>query len=147
MIKRFIFPLVIILLLVGFYSSENFELIAVGVAILIFGISLLETGFRDSAEGRLKGVLESVGGNFWKSFGLGFSSTVIFQSSSLITVVAISFLSAGLLTLKSGMGIIFGSNLGTTATSWLVALFGLKLKLSSLAAPFIVFGVLLYFQK
>ena len=136
-----------ILLLIGFMSSENFELIAVGVAILIFGISLLETGFRNSAEGRLKNVLKSVGGSFPKSFGLGFGSTVVFQSSSLITVVAITFLSAGLLSLKSGMGIVFGSNLGTTATSWLVALFGLKLKLSSLAAPFIVFGVLLYFQK
>jgi phosphate:Na+ symporter len=136
-----------ILLLVGFLSSENFELIAVGVAILIFGISLLETGFRNSAEGRLKNVLKSVGGSFPKSFGLGFGSTVVFQSSSLITVVAITFLSAGLLSLKAGMGIVFGSNLGTTATSWLVALFGLKLKLSSLAAPFIVFGVLLYFQK
>jgi phosphate:Na+ symporter len=69
------------------------------------------------------------------------------QSSSLVSVITISFLSAGLLGLYEGVGIIFGANLGTTTGAWLVAGFGLKVKISAYAMPMLVFGVLLVFQK
>ena len=74
-------------------------------------------------------------------------STALLQSSSLISVITISFLSAGLLTLYQGLGIIYGANIGTTATAWLVATLGLKLKISALAMPMIVFGIVLYLQS
>ncbi len=147
MLKKLFLPLFLLVLSIGFWYSQNFELVAVGIAILLLGIHTLESGFRSAAEGRLKVVLQKMGGGFGKGFTLGFTSTAVFQSSTLVTVVAISFISAGLLSLQSGLGIVFGANLGTTATSWLVALFGLKLKLSHLAAPLIVFGVLFSFQK
>jgi phosphate:Na+ symporter len=69
------------------------------------------------------------------------------QSSSLVSVITISFLSAGLLTLVAGIGIIFGANLGTTTGAWLVAGFGLKVNIAAYAMPILVFGVLLLFQK
>ena len=69
------------------------------------------------------------------------------QSSSLVSVITISFLSAGLVSLTAGVGIIFGANLGTTTGAWLVAGFGLKIKISAYAMPMLVFGVILIFQK
>lgn len=69
------------------------------------------------------------------------------QSSSLVSVLTISFLSAGLLDLAAGIGIIFGANIGTTTGAWLVAGLGLKVKISAYAMPMLVFGVILIFQK
>ena len=69
------------------------------------------------------------------------------QSSSLVSVISISFLSAGLLGLGAGIGIIFGANLGTTTGAWLIAGFGLKVKISAYAMPVLMFGILLVFQK
>jgi len=69
------------------------------------------------------------------------------QSSSLVSVITISFLSAGLIGLAAGIGIIFGANLGTTTGAWLIAGFGLKVKISAYAMPMLVFGIVLIFQK
>lgn len=69
------------------------------------------------------------------------------QSSSLVSVITISFLSAGLISLAAGIGIIFGANLGTTTGAWLIAGFGLKVKISAYAMPMLVFGIILVFQK
>jgi len=69
------------------------------------------------------------------------------QSSSLVSVIAISFLSAGLIDLVAGIGIIFGANIGTTTGAWLMAGFGMKVKISAYAMPMIVFGLVLFFQK
>ena len=69
------------------------------------------------------------------------------QSSSLVSVITISFISAGLISLSGGIGLIFGANIGTTATAWLVAGFGLKIKISALALPMLVFGIVFSFQK
>jgi phosphate:Na+ symporter len=74
-------------------------------------------------------------------------ATAFMQSSSLVTVIAISILSAGLITLTAGIGMIYGANLGTTTGAWLLAGFGLKVKLSTYAMPMIVFGLILRFQK
>jgi phosphate:Na+ symporter len=147
MIKKLFLPLV--LLLIGFtlWYSPDFKEIAAGVAILLFGMIALENGFKTFAEGPLKKLLKKATNRFYKSMGLGLVSTAILQSSSLISVIAISFISAGLLNLLEGIGIIFGANIGTTATAWLVAVFGLKIKISSLALPMLVFGIILLFQN
>ena len=62
-------------------------------------------------------------------------------------MITISFISAGLITLAGGIGLIFGANIGTTATAWLVAAFGLKIKISILAMPMLIFGIIFSFQK
>jgi len=69
------------------------------------------------------------------------------QSSSLVSVLTISFLGAGLIGLAQGIGIVFGANIGTTTGAWLVAGFGLKVKISAYAMPMLVFGIILIFQK
>ena len=79
------------------------------------------------------------------SFGV--VTTTLMQSSSLVSVITISFLSAGLITLASGIGIIFGANLGTTTGAWLVAGFGLKVDIAAYAMSMLVFGVILILQK
>ncbi|RLD23363.1 MAG: Na/Pi cotransporter family protein [Bacteroidetes bacterium] len=147
MLKRFFLPTILLLLSLVFWFSPHFKDIAAGVAILLFGMITLENGFKSLTEGPLKRLLSKATNKFYKSFSLGMVSTAILQSSSLISVITISFISTGLLSLTQGVGIIFGANLGTTATAWLVAILGLKMKISALAMPMLVFGIILVFQK
>ena len=147
MFKNLLLVSVIVTLGISFIFIPNFQDISAGVAILLFGMVSLENGFKTFTEGPLKRILSKATDKFYKSFSIGMISTALLQSSSLISVITISFLSAGLLTLYQGIGIIFGANLGTTATAWLVATFGLKLKISALAMPMIVFGLILYLQS
>jgi phosphate:Na+ symporter len=107
----------------------------------------LEEGFRAFTGGVLEKILKKTTNRLWKSLSFGVVSTTIMQSSSLVSVITISFLGAGLIGLSQGIGIIFGANLGTTTGAWLVAGFGLKVKISAYAMPMLVFGVILIFQK
>ena len=147
MIKKIFFPIILILLGYAFFVSPTIKDVAAGVAILLFGMIMLEEGFNAFVEGPLQKVLRRSTNKLYKSLGLGFAVTAILQSSSLISVITISFLSAGLIDLYAGIGIIFGANIGTTATAWLVATFGLKVKVSALAMPMLAFGILFVFQK
>ncbi len=142
MFKNLLFIIVLIGLALVFWISPNMQNISAGVAILLFGMILLENGFNSMAEGPLKKILSKTTNKFYKSFLLGVTSTTLLQSSSLISVITISFLSAGLLTLYQGLGIIFGANLGSTSTAWLIAILGLKLDIAAFSMPFIVFGVI-----
>ena len=147
MSKKFFLPLLLCLLAFALWYSPSFNEITAGVAILLLGMMSLESGFKTFSEGPLKKLLKRSTNTLFKSIGLGFLSTAILQSSSLITVITISFISAGLLDLVAGIGIVFGANIGTTATAWVVAVFGLKVKISILAMPMLVFGVILLFEK
>jgi len=147
MFKNILLFVVLILIGISFLFIPHFREISAGIAILLFGMISLENGFKSFAEGPLKKILGHATNKFYKSFSIGVLSTAILQSSSLISVITISFLSAGLLSLHQGIGIIFGANLGTTATAWLIAAFGLKLNISAFAIPMIVFGVVLYLQS
>ena len=147
MFKKIILPSIFIILSYGFWISPDFKQIAAGVAIFLFGMLSLEQGFKAFTGGVLEKILRHTTGSLWKSLGFGVVSTSVLQSSSLVSVITISFLSAGLIGLAAGIGIIFGANLGTTTGAWLVAGFGLKVKISAYAMPMLVFGVLLIFQK
>jgi len=135
------------LLAFALWASPEFKQIAAGVAIFLFGMLSLENGFRRFTGGFLERVLRRTTDTIPKSLGFGIVSTAIMQSSSLVSVITISFLSAGLLPLITGIGIIFGANLGTTTGAWLFATIGMKMSLSSFALPMLVFGVVLNFQK
>lgn len=145
--KKIIFALFLLLIATLFFFSNTFTEIAAGIAILLFGMIMLEEGFNAFVQGPLQQWLKKSTDKLYKSLGLGFISTAFLQSSSLISVVTISFLSAGLLDLYAGIGIIFGANLGTTATAWLVSTFGLKIKVSALAMPMLAFGIIFALQK
>ena len=130
----------------GFWASTSFKDIAAGVALFLFGMLCMEQGFKAYSGGALQRVLSASTDRLWKSMTFGIVSTTLMQSSSLVSVITISFLSAELIGLRQGIGIIFGANLGTTTGAWLVAGFGLKVKLSTYALPMLVFGVLLLMQ-
>ena len=147
MYRKILLPTIFIVLAYGFWISPDFKQIAAGVSIFLFGMLSLEQGFRAFTGGILEKILRHTTGSLWKSLGFGVVSTTILQSSSLVSVITISFLSAGLIGLAAGIGIIFGANLGTTTGAWLVAGFGLKVDIASYAMPMLVFGVLLIFQK
>lgn len=147
MLRKIFLPLIFFLLAYGFWISPDFKEIAAGVSIFLFGMLSLEEGFKVFTGGVLESLLKKTTDKKWKSLGFGMVATSIMQSSSLVSVITISFLSAGLIPLIAGVGIIFGANLGTTTGAWLVAGFGLKVKISAYAMPMIVFGVILIFQK
>lgn len=146
MLRKIFLPSIFIILSWGFWISPDFKFISAGVAIFLFGMLSLENGFKVFTGGTLENILSKVTDKRWKSISFGIVSTSIMQSSSLISVITISFLSAGLIGLYAGVGIIFGANLGTTTGAWLIAGFGLKVKIASYAMPMLVFGTLLIFQ-
>lgn len=147
MLKKIFLPSIFLVLGYGFWLSPDFKEIAAGVAIFLFGMISLEEGFKAFTGGALEKILRVSTDKQWKSVGFGIATTTVMQSSSLVSVITISFLSAGLLDLAAGIGIIFGANIGTTTGAWLVAGLGLKVKISAYAMPMLVFGVILVLQK
>ncbi|MFD2561220.1 Na/Pi cotransporter family protein [Aquimarina rubra] len=147
MIKKSFFYFLLIALAVALFFNPNFKTVTAGVAILLFGMIMLEEGFKVFSKGPLRKILKKATDKLYKGITAGALVTAFIQSSSLVSVVAISFISAGLISLSGGMGLIFGANIGTTATAWLVAGFGLKIKISSLAMPMLVFGIVFSLQK
>jgi phosphate:Na+ symporter len=147
MIKKVFFSVLLVFLAVLLYFNPNFKTIAAGVAILLFGMIMLEEGFKAFTKGPLQNILKKATNKLYKSITAGALVTALIQSSSLVSVITISFISAGLISLSGGLGLIFGANIGTTATAWLVAGFGLKIKISALAMPMLVFGIIFSFQK
>ena len=147
MFKRLFFISFLVALAAILFFNPNFKTISAGVAILLFGMIMLEEGFKVFTKGPLQNILKKATNKLHKSIGLGALVTAFIQSSSLVSVITISFISAGLIDLVGGIGLIFGANIGTTATAWLVAGFGLKIKISALAMPMLVFGIIFSFQK
>lgn len=147
MLKKIVLPSVLAILAYGFWISPDFKEISAGVAIFLFGMLALEEGFKAFTGGTLERILRNSTDRYWKSLNFGIVSTTLMQSSSLVSVITISFLSAGLITLAAGIGIIFGANIGTTTGAWLIAGLGLKVKISAYAMPMLVFGVILVFQN
>jgi len=147
MIHKLLLASIFSILAYGFWISPDFKEIATGVAIFLFGMMSLEKGFKAFTGGLLEKILSKTTNRLWKSLSFGVISTSLMQSSSLVSIITISFLSAGLISLAAGIGIIFGANLGTTTGAWLVAAFGLKVNIAAYAMPMVVFGVILLFQK
>ncbi len=145
-VRKLVLAALIVLSLYFLALNASLTQILAGVAILLFGIMLLGDGFKIFSDGILGNILKKSTGNTPKSVLFGTAATVIMQSSTLVSVISISFLSAGLITLARGLGVVFGANLGNSAGSWLIV--GISsIKISDFALPLIVVGVLLGFQK
>ncbi|WP_205677844.1 Na/Pi cotransporter family protein [Brumimicrobium salinarum] len=145
--RKLILPVMLLVLAWALYAFPMVSEVAAGVAILLFGIIMLEDGFNAFVQGPLERMLKKMSKSVRRSFGFGFISTAVLQSSALISVVAISFLSAGLISLKSGIAVGFGANLGTTSTAWLVSTLGFKLDITAFVFPMLAFGILFALQK
>ncbi|WP_082677427.1 Na/Pi cotransporter family protein [Ruegeria profundi] len=146
MIKYYL-PVAIGAILIAFWASPDVQVIAAGIAIFLFGMLMLEDGFKLLGGGTLERMLQRATKSVSRSLLFGFVSTSLLQSSSLVSVITISFLSAGLISLIGGVGIIFGANIGTTTGAWLVAGLGLKVNIASYAMPIIGLSIILVFQK
>jgi len=147
MFKKFFLPAIILILIYGFWVSPEFKEISAWVAIFLFGMMFLEQGFKAFTWGTLEKILQKSTNKTWKSLLFGFSSATIMQSSSLVSLLTISFLSAELITLVQWIWILFWANIGTTTWAWLIAAFGMKINLSVYAMPMLVFWILFFFQK
>lgn len=148
MLRRILLPTIALVLVYGLWISGDFAEVASGVALFLFGMLCMEQGFKAfSGGGSLQRLLNHATDRLWKSLSFGFFSSALTQSSSLVSVITISFLSAEMISLAQGVGVIFGANLGTTTGAWIVAGFGLKVNISSYAMPMLVLGVLLLMQS
>ncbi|MGM0677025.1 MAG: Na/Pi cotransporter family protein [Pseudomonadota bacterium] len=145
--RRYWLPVVFIILGYGFWVSPHFKEIAAGVALFLFGMISLEKGFKVFTGGALERVLRRSTNRLWKSIVFGIGSTTLMQSSTLVSLISISFVSAEMITLAAGIGIIMGANLGTTTGAWLIAGLGLRVDIAAYAMPALVFGVVMLLQR
>lgn len=114
-----------------------------GLGLFLLGMLVMTDGLRGLAGERLHRWLARFTNSARSGVVTGAATTALLQSSSATTVAAVGFVGAGLLTYTQALGVIFGANLGTTVTGWLVALLGLKLKIASFVFPLILIGALL----
>lgn len=114
-----------------------------GVGLFLVGMSLMTDGLKLAAGNTLQAILANWTSTRYRGLGAGFLVTAVVQSSSAVTVSTIGFANAGLLTLEQAVWVIFGSNVGTTMTGWIVALVGFKINMEALALPIIGVGTVL----
>src|SRR5262247_453178 len=114
-----------------------------GVGLFLLGMSVMTGGLKALAGSRLRATLSKaaatpLSGTFWGAF-----VTLIVESSSATTMTTIGLVSAGLLTFSQGLALVFGANIGTTGTGWLIALIGVRVSLTAAALPMIFVGALI----
>lgn len=112
------------------------------LGMFLYGMNLMSSGLQKVAGDRLRGFLSAMTSNPFKGVMTGLGITTIIQSSSATTVMVVSFVNAGLLTLAQAIGVIMGANIGTTVTAWMVSWLGFKADISVLAVPMMLFGFL-----
>ena len=113
----------------------------------LYGMNLMSSGLQKAAGDRLRGFLSAMTSNPLKGVGTGLGITTVIQSSSATTVMVVSFVNAGLLTLAQAISVIMGANIGTTVTAWLVSWLGFKADISILAIPLMALGFILSISK
>lgn len=112
------------------------------LGMFLYGMNLMSSGLQKAAGERLRGFLSAMTSNPFKGVMTGLGITSIIQSSSATTVMVVSFVNAGLLTLAQAIGVIMGANIGTTVTAWMVSWLGFKADISVLAVPMMLLGFL-----
>jgi phosphate:Na+ symporter len=110
------------------------------LGMFIYGMKVMSEGLQQAAGSKLRNLLGSITSNRVKGVLTGFGITSIVQSSSVTTVMTVSFVNAGLMTLTQSAGVMMGANIGTTITGWLINLFGFKVSISAYALVFIAIG-------
>ena len=112
------------------------------MGMFLYGMNLMSSGLQKATGDRLRGFLSAMTSNPFKRVMTGVGITALIQSSSATTVMVVSFVNAGLLTLVQAIGVIMGANIGTTITAWMVSLLGFKADISILAVPLMLLGFL-----
>ena len=117
------------------------------LGMFLYGMNLMSSGLQKAAGDRLRGFLSSMTSNPFKGVLTGLGVTTVIQSSSATTVMVVSFVNAGLLTLAQAISVIMGANIGTTVTAWLVSWLGFKADISIFAVPLMAVGFILSCSK
>ena len=117
-----------------------------GLAMFLYGMALMSEGLQKSAGDRLRAFMAKMTSNSFKRVLTGTVVTCLVQSSSATTIMVVSFVNAGLLTLGNAIGVIMGANIGTTLTAWITSL-GFSVNIALFAVPMMGFGYLMYSSK
>lgn len=117
------------------------------LCLLLFGMNMLSNGIQKGAGGGLQKLLSKITGNRIYAVLTGIGVTAIIQSSGATTVMVVSFVNAEILTLEQAIGVIFGANIGTTVTAWIVSFFGFSFSISAMAIPLFGLGYIIKYFK
>ncbi|MCC8118575.1 MAG: Na/Pi cotransporter family protein [Bacteroidales bacterium] len=129
------------------YSILDFLSLLGAVGLFLYGMKVMSEGLQKAAGDRLRNILGAMTRNRFSGLMTGFGITALIQSSSASTVMVVSFVNAGLMTLAQSMAVIMGANVGTTFTAWVIALFGFKVDVSIFVLPLIGCAIPLLFSK
>ncbi|MBD5313029.1 MAG: Na/Pi cotransporter family protein [Duncaniella sp.] len=129
------------------YSFLDLLCLLGSVAMFLYGMKVMSEGLQKAAGDRLRNILSAMTRNRFTGMLTGIVITALIQSSSASTVMVVSFVNAGLMTLAQSMAVIFGANVGTTFTAWIIALFGFKVDTSAFILPLIACAVPLLFAS
>ncbi len=129
------------------YSIFDLLKLLGALGLFLFGMKLMSESLQKVAGDRLRNILSAMTSNRFKGIFTGFLITAIIQSSSATTVMLVSFVNAGLVTFTESIGVIMGSNIGTTVTAWLISILGFKVNISVLVLPLIGLTFPLLFSK
>ena len=129
------------------YTFLDFLTLIGSVGLFLYGMKVMSEGLQKVAGDRLRNILAVMTKNRFSGMLTGVLITALIQSSSASTVMVVSFVNAGLMTLAQSMAVIMGANVGTTLTAWVIALFGFKVNISLFALPLIGFATPLLFSK
>lgn len=125
----------------------NIFSLAGSLALFLYGMKTMSEGLEKFAGDRLRSILSAMTKNRVMGVLTGILVTALIQSSSATTVMVVSFVNAGLMTLSQSIGVIMGANIGTTVTAWLISAIGFKVDIAAFAIPLFAIGMPLFFSK
>lgn len=129
------------------YGFFQFLTLLGSLGLFLYGMKLMSEALQKVAGDRLRGILSAMTSNRFTGILTGFLITAIIQSSSATTVMVVSFVNAGLLSLMQSVGVIMGANVGTTVTAWIISIAGFKFDIGNIALPLLAVGIPFIFSK
>lgn len=129
------------------YTFYDFLVLVGSLGLFLYGMKLMSEGLQKIAGDKLRAVLSAMTSNRFVGMLTGLLITTVIQSSSATTVMVVSFVNAGLLSLVQSISVIMGANIGTTVTAWVISLLGFKVSMSVLALPIIAFSIPFIFSS
>ncbi|HIY49831.1 MAG TPA: Na/Pi cotransporter family protein [Candidatus Barnesiella excrementavium] len=129
------------------YTFLDFLTLIGSVGLFLYGMKVMSEGLQKVAGDRLRNILAVMTKNRFSGMFTGILVTALIQSSSASTVMVVSFVNAGLMTLGQSMAVIMGANVGTTVTAWIISIFGFKVNITLFALPLIGLGTPLLFSR
>ena len=128
------------------YSFYDFLKLLGSLALFLYGMKIMSEGLQKFAGDRLRRILTAMTTNRVTGVLTGVLITALIQSSSATTVMVVSFVNAGLLSLSQSIGVIMGANIGTTVTAWIISALGFKVDMAAMSLPLLAIGVPLLFS-